>query len=376
MKKYNPANERIKRQYLIFLKEAKGQSEATIDAVAKALKRFEEYTKFRDFKAFHFEQARGFKRKLSEQNAQQSGEKLSKSTLHSTLNQLKSFFQWLSMQPCCRSKVRYSDVEYFNLSEKDTRIAKAKRQKQVPTMEQIKHVISSMSFGTEIERRDRALIAFTLLAGARDSAIASMKLKHVNLVDGYVDQDAREVKTKFSKTFRSYFFPVGVEILEIVTDWITFLREEKLWGNDDPLFPSTLTAQGLEDKQFKPVGLDRKNWRTTAAIRRIFREAFEGMSLQYFNPHSFRDTLASLGEKICRTPEEFKAWSQNLGHEKVMTTFTSYGEVPCQRQGDIIQGLARPQEDERMDVSEIADAVLKKLRESGSEPGKVINESR
>jgi len=230
-----------------------------------------------------------------------------------------------------------------------------------------------MPFGTEIERRDRALIAFTLLTGARDSAIASMKLKHVNLIDGYVDQDAREVMTKFSKTFRSYFLPVCAEILEIVTDWITFLRNEKLWGNDDPLFPSTLIAQGL-DKQFKPVGLDRKKWRTTAAIRRIFREAFEGVSLQYFNPHSFRDTLASLGEKKCRTPEEFKAWSQNLGHEKVMTTFTSYGAVPCQRQGEIIQGLAATQQHAtQTDANEIADALFKRFRESGSDPGKVIN---
>ena len=85
MKKYNKENERIKRQYLIFLKEAKGQSEATIDAVAKSLKRFEEHTKFRDFKYFHFEQARAFKRNLSEQNGQRSGERLSKSTLQNSI---------------------------------------------------------------------------------------------------------------------------------------------------------------------------------------------------------------------------------------------------------------------------------------------------
>jgi len=110
MKKYNLANERIKRQYLIFLKEAKGQSKATIDAVAKSLKRFEEHTKFRDLKSFHFEQARAFKRKLSEQRGQKSGEKLSKSTLHSTLNHLKNFFQWLSMQPNYKSRIHYSDA--------------------------------------------------------------------------------------------------------------------------------------------------------------------------------------------------------------------------------------------------------------------------
>jgi hypothetical protein len=31
-----------------------------------------------------------------------------------------------------------------------------------------------------------------------------------------------------------------------------------------------------------------------------------------------------------------KAWSQNLGHEKMMTTFTSYGTIPDYRQRQII----------------------------------------
>lgn len=30
---------------------------------------------------------------------------------------------------------------------------------------------------------------------------------------------------------------------------------------------------------------------------------------------------------VCRIPEQFKAWRKNLGHEKVLTTFLSYGEV-------------------------------------------------
>jgi site-specific recombinase XerD len=205
MKKHNPANERIKRRYFAFLKEAKRHSEPTVDAAAKALSRFEAYTRYRDFKAFHFQQAVAFKRNLAEQTGQRSGKKLSKATLHATLIQLKRFFQWLAWQPGYKSRVQYADAEYFNLSDKDARIATAKRQQRVPTMEQIKHVINTMRSETEIERRNRALVAFTLLTGARDRAIASMKLKHVDLIAGCVNQDAREVETKFSKTFTTYF---------------------------------------------------------------------------------------------------------------------------------------------------------------------------
>jgi integrase len=60
-------------------------------------------------------------------------------------------------------------------------------------------------------------------------------------------------------------------------------------------------------------------------IRTIFKEAFASVGLPYFNPHSFRKTLALLGGQMCKSPEEYKAWSQNLGHENVLTTLSSYG---------------------------------------------------
>jgi hypothetical protein len=33
---------------------------------------------------------------------------------------------------------------------------------------------------------------------------------------------------------------------------------------------------------------------------------------------SLHNTLVRLGQDLCQPPEEFKAWSQNLGHEKVL----------------------------------------------------------
>jgi integrase len=372
MKKHNPDNERIKRKYFAFLKEAKRHSEPTVDAAAKALNRFETHTKFRDFKAFHFEQAIAFKRNLANQKGQQSEKKLSKATLHTTLTQLKRFFQWLAMQPGYKSRIQYPEAEYFNLSDKDTRIATAKRHQKAPTMEQIKHVISKMPTDTEIESRNRALVSFTLLTGARDSAIASMKLKHVDLITNCINQDAREVKTKFSKTFTTFFFPVGEDIRTIVAEWVSFLRDDKLWGNDDPLFPATLVAHG-PSRQFEAAGLEKKHWSTATSIRTIFREAFVSAGLPYFNPHSFRNTLVQFGQEICITPEHFKAWSQNLGHEKVLTTFTSYGTVDCQRQGDILREIANPQKDMRTDTNDIAEAVVRKIREFENEAGSPTN---
>ena len=87
-------------------------------------------------------------------------------------------------------------------------------------------------------------------------------------------------------------------------------------------------------------------WANAEPVRKIFRKAFEGAGLPYFNPHSFRDTLAQLGKKLCQSPEEFEAWSKNLGHEHMLTTFRSYGSIDPHRQGELIKAIGAEREDE------------------------------
>jgi integrase len=341
MTKYNANNERIKRKYVTFLKQAKGQNEASIDSVAKAISRFESYTNYKDFKLFHVQQAIGFKKHLANQKHHRTSKPLSVATMHGATRHIKAFVQWLSQETGYKSRIAYSNAEYFNLSEKETRTAKAKRKKPVATIEQIKYTLNLMPNNTAIEKRDRALIAFTLLTGSRDSAIASLKIKHVDINADTVYQDAREVNTKFSKTFTTNFFPVGDEVRVIVTDWISYLKNDLLLGNDDPLFPKTKTGVG-KSRHFEAVGLSKEHWSTAAAIREVFKRAFTMADVEHFNPHSFRNTLATLGEQLCKNAEEFKAWSQNLGHEGVLTTFYSYGEVQESRQADIFRRLKEP----------------------------------
>jgi integrase len=358
---YNAENERVKRCYFTFQREAKQRSEVSIDAIAKALNRFEVYTRFKSFRAFRIEQTVAFKNHLARQVNARTNEPLSKATAYSTLAALKTFFQWLAREPGFKSRLNYCDAEYFSLSLKDTAIAKAANEERIPTLDQIRHVIEAMPSGTDIEKRNRALIAFILSTGVRDNAVASMRLKHVNLAERKILQDARQVRTKFSKSFATFIFPVGEDIFAIFADWVAFLQKERLWGLDDPLFPATRRALGANG-HFEAAGLDRKCWANATPIRTIFRAAFEGAGLQYFNPHSFRKTLALFGQEVCQTPEEFKAWSQNLGHENVMTTFSSYGQVSDRRQAEIIRSLAREKPDGDADgalVQEIAKLVAR-----------------
>ena len=355
MKKHNESNERLKREYFAYLKEARSHSEQTIDAVALAISRFETHTKFRDFKSFHQEQAIAFKRNLADQLSQRSSGKLSKSTVRATLAALRAFFLWLAGRPGFRSRLAYADADYFNPSDRDTRIALATRPRAVPSLEQVGHVLASMPEHSILERRDRALVAFILMTGCRVRAAVTLKLKHVDMTLGRVFQDAREVHTKRGKSITTYFFPVGELPLRIVTEWMTELQTLQLWGPDDPLFPATLVKQD-DNAAFYAAGVKRRHWSNADPVRRIFLAAFTSADLPYFHPHSLRHLLGQLGQRQCRTPEEMKAWSQNLAHDQVLTTFTSYGHIEEHRQGEIIQDLSRSSElggGDRRDLDEI-----------------------
>lgn len=147
--KRHPDNERLKRRYLEFLRDVKGRDEASLDAVAKALERFEEYNRYRDFRKFRVEQAQAFKADLVEQRSIRTGKPLAASTISSTLATLRSFFIWLADQPEYRSRIRYSDAEYFNPPENLSRIASTHRAKKYPSLAQVRQALEAMPTATE-----------------------------------------------------------------------------------------------------------------------------------------------------------------------------------------------------------------------------------
>ena len=199
-------------------------------------------------------------------------------------------------------------------------------------------MLDAMPGTTDLQRRDRAVVAFAVISGARDRAIVSFRLRHIDVERGLIEQDAWQVRTKRAKTFTTWFFPVGDDIRQIVVDWVAFLYAEKGFGPEDPLFPKTKVVVG-EDFGFRAGPLDRLPWSNANPVREIFRNACAAAGLSYFNPHSLRNTLVELAYELKLDAESFKAWSQNLGHESCLTTFSSYGTIPPARQAEIIRRL-------------------------------------
>jgi integrase len=355
--KPNAENERIKHRYFAHLRGPLQLDEQSIDAVSAALDRFEEHNGRRNFKSFRPEQADSFQRALLRSRNARTGAVLSKSTIVATLKALQRFFFWLVDQPGYKSRLRHDWSAHFNPPRKAIEVANARREPRVPALQQVHDTIARMPASSPIERRNQAIVAFTILTGSRDRATASLRLKHVDLDARVVHFDGRDVRTKFSKTFEVAFFPVGGDAEAIVVNWVRYLTGEFGFGPDDPLFPGTATGFDVNNSPAAPT-LSRSCWSTADPFRVIFREAFERAGLPYFNPHSFRHALARLGIEVCRNDgERLKSWSQNLGHTDMLTTLTSYGEVPFYRQRDLI--LASHHKDEDVELLiEVGRAVM------------------
>lgn len=339
MQKHCPDNERIKREYLKFLKYARKRSDASLDVVAKALDRFEGHTHHRNFKEFRRQQAMAFSEHLAEQKAARGGKPLSRGTRHSTLAALRAFFQWLAQQPGYKSQIAYHDAEYFSLSMQDERIARTRMDKAYPSLEEVQGVIGHMPSDTPTQMRDRALVAFILLTGARDGAVPTFRLKHLELGRGLLRQDAKEVATKFRKSFDTYFFPVGEDARRIVEEWVTFLEQQLNFGPDDVLFPSTRQELG-PDGLLRAGGLSRQGWTSAGPIRKVFKAAFAAAGLPYYSPHRIRDTLAALGNELCRNGRQMKSWTLNFGHSHPATMFANYGPMNSAEQGQVMQSIS------------------------------------
>jgi len=336
MRKFNAENERLKARYEQYLKEAKGQDEKSLDKVRAALVRFEDSTKFKPFKAFHIEQARCFKDALSKAKTAK-GKPLSLSTTDATLRLVKGFFHWLAGQQGFKKIVSYSDVEYFNNNMKDARAAHAQRPQPYPSLQQCAHAFRLMPEETGLHNRDKALFALWVMTGARAGALASLRLKHVNVIDGLVFQDGREVKTKNAKTLETWFFPVDPMYLTFFTAWVQHLTNDHLFGPGDALFPKQRLTN--VNGRFVANGFEREPYANSQIINMVVGAAFTNSGQPVFAPHSIRRTLAMWGDRICTTMEQRKAWSQNLGHESLSTTISAYMPVNRERQGELLKSL-------------------------------------
>ena len=337
MPEFNPANERLKKEYEDALLHGAHKEIRTADAAWKAINMFEDFTGKKDFKTFNTEQAKGFKRWLIKRRNGKD-EPLSVSTISRILSNVREFFKWLAIHPKYIRKVDGQSVIYLRMSNNEERAGRATREQPVPSIEEVRKALLSMPDETDVQKRNRALIAFVALTGVRDAALISLKMKDIDLKKREIWQDPRHVKTKNRKGITTVFMPFDPLWEDIVIDWVRYAHDVLEFRDDDPVFPKELVIPDPEKMKFTSAGLSNDHWSNTNPVRKIFQQAFTHANLPYYRPHSFRKMLVIWAMDNCNQMQ-VKAISQNIGHEHAMTTYNAYGTLNMHAQRTAILNI-------------------------------------
>ncbi|MEK7583404.1 MAG: site-specific integrase [Patescibacteria group bacterium] len=318
-------NELAKRRFYVHLKGGEGFAKDSVTKFAEAIAQWQKFSEDDDFSNFTKEKAMAFTDWLKARDAKTDAGHLSMATQYNYLRRVKRFFKWLSEQSDYKQKVRKTDVDFLRLSKKDARIATSGTTKRIPTFDEVKQIIESITVSNEIDMRDRAIISFALITGMRISAITTIKMKNFDKETKIIDQNPGDgVLTKNSKKILTTFFPIGwSEPERCFMEWYDHLLEKGAQP-DDPIFPSTL--KGFSNKSdYSKTLVSSDLWSSSGGARKVFEKRCINAGLHYFHPHSFRHLIVSIMSETRLTEKEKRAISMNLGHDNVGTTFGSYG---------------------------------------------------
>ncbi len=334
----NIKNEKIKRKYLGWMRDAVGFSETSISSIEKAIWLYEDFTRNADFAEFSQRKAIGFKKWLSERK--HNGNPISAVTIYYYLRHMKRFLTWLSGQPGYKSRINLDNVSYLSLDKKTVREVTSARVVEFPTLEYITRLADSIEIRTEIDQRDRAIIAFLLLSGMRDKAVATLPLGCFDTESLKITQDPKYgVDTKFGKVIPSILLKFDKRLVEYVVEWAIHLKSNKLFSDSDPLFPRSKVQQVSGGLAFISREVEPIFWKGTGSIRHILEKRAGKAGLQYYHPHTFRHAAIQLAMRRCHNAEEMRAISQNFGHEHIGTTLLTYGKLDDHRVNEVIDKI-------------------------------------
>lgn len=326
---WTPENERVLYAFQVY---SRNFSSKTGDARLAAIRDFEAFNDFKRFALVTTQQADRYRNHLVA-----SGENCkSLSTIRHRATHLRIFFDWLVKQDGYR---RMNETIGDHLLPSSDKMAKAIRPKPraFPTEAEVRLMISRMPSATLRQRRDRAIVCCSFLYGTRANATASLRLRHVDPGKRMLYQDATEVRVKRSKSQTTVAFPISDPAEMYFREWLEELYQAGC-TSQDALFPpdNTLVSRHfLANRSRGPI----EPWKSDSPIRRAFKRACHHAGIPYFNPHSARHFLQSIRDHYCRTPEQRKAWSYNLGHESEQISEVSYAKMTDQRRNDVFGGI-------------------------------------
>lgn len=364
--KINLENIKIIRKYLDFLNKADGLHQSTINMRVAALAHFEQFINNKNFKVFN-EKIAGDYKQYWEDYRKSDGEPLSMKTIHNKLNAVKDFFLWLYNQPGYHSHINLNHIKYLRLKNKTlTAIMTLGKYKKTPNINQVRLLINSIPIDNEIGRRDRALIAFTFLAGIRAKTLTTLKLGDVDLNEFTVELNSLDgTDTKFGKYNNVFILPYDDEMLKYVIEWIYELLNIKKFKISDPLFPMTKMENSPGSYCLNPSKVKPEFWKNTSAINKIFRDRADQAKLPYNTTHGFRRANYQHGRKYTNNMEELSALSQNISHSTIEVSESHYGNIDPKIRKEILSKMRfdKLPEEQKEELSSKVDKILALVEE-------------
>lgn len=290
-------------------------------------------------------------------------EKDSISTVAQKCYQLTRFYQYLYSNP-----EKYENIckglKALKLSKKE----KTLRNSQKKSSESEKFAMSDFEKlidfpeNNVIDRRDKALLCFLLLSAGRIDAIRTAPIGSFNTKNYDFIQDPQlGMNTKFSKYIDSTLFRFKQEYIDIIVNWVNLLVKDYKFDKSAPLFPII----SVDYKDTSKYIVTKEFYKTQGSISSILRKRFKNIGQEGYSAHKFRHLALNTVWGLIRNGTQFKAVSQNIGHESMTTALKHYANMPPHEYKEIIRELVPNDCEERLikDVStqELLEIVRKRL---------------
>jgi integrase len=311
-------------------------AQQTIDAHLAAIREFEAFIEGVSFAKLAKTLVDRYRADLLGRGAPSLGAAaLSLSSIRHKASHVAAFLTWLLMQEGHR-RLPADLAEYLKLPKSLHAKTIEPAPKEYPDIERAIQMVQGMSSSTVAAQRDRAIVAMAFVSGLRAGALNTLRLKHVDCAQRTVLQNAREMKAKNGKSYEAAWFMGTEPLQEIVVAWIETLQSYGFEA-EDAVFPAV--AYLAHQSSSTTSGRARiPAPKSEGAITKAFAIA-SAISGANYTPHSARHCLKALGDKLCTSHAQRKAWSLNLGHASQVTSETHYGKMTDQERRDVLAGV-------------------------------------
>jgi len=338
-KRYNPANEVMKYQFLLELEHSKeGKDPKTVREYMNAIHEFEIATSFKDFKKYCQDWSIDFKDYISSKKNRQTGEEISKSYYSHYVCFVRQFFEWLVKQKDYKH-LENKGINKLYITKNERKQGKATGIQKSYLIIEILETIRKMLENTEIEMRDKAIISLFLLTTPRIKAVMTARVKSIQFMREYNSyafiQSSNLVETKFRNNITSFFISQTQDLIDNVINWQQYLKN-KGFKDKDYLFPKIVPS--FDKNGISISELKKEKIKSTTTIREIFERAFKNNNLEYINPHSFRHTISKAMKRDVNHTRLIPALHENFGHSKGLAHIIStYGRDYLIEQAEVLR---------------------------------------